>query len=222
MATRIVVADQMSVFRSAVRSLLEREGDFETAEARDLDELVDVVERQKPEIALIDLDLPPAGGIKAVVALGSYQPITTIIWSFEPQPSVVLEAIRANAGGYLRKDIAPGALARALRGASHGEPPLSRALTASLLKELRDLARRQRARERAASLSSRECDVLALVARGYGNKQIAASLFISEFTVKRHIHNILEKLDQRSRTAAAAIFREAQSDEEAWWALERA
>jgi DNA-binding NarL/FixJ family response regulator len=217
MATNVVVADSATIFRAAVRSLLEREGDLEVAEASNRDELLAVVRADSPAVALIDVDLPPWGGLEALSAVTSAYGTRCILWSLEPNGKLTLEALRAQACGVLPKHIGADALARALRGASQGETALPRSLTSVLVHELQALARRQRAREYAGSLSERECGVLSLVAAGCANKEIAAELFISEFTVKRHIHNILGKLGQRSRAGAAAVFLQAQEDEEAPW-----
>jgi DNA-binding NarL/FixJ family response regulator len=217
MATQVVVADPATIFRAAVRALLEREGDLEVAEASTCDELLEIVREREPGVALIDVDLPPRGGLEALAEITSRYRTRCVLWSLEPDANVMLEALRAQACGFLPKRIGPAPLARALRGASHGETALPRALTSDLVRELQALARRQRARERAGALSDRECEVLSLVASGYANKQIAAALYISEFTVKRHIHNILEKLGQRTRAGAAAIFLAAQEPDESPW-----
>jgi DNA-binding NarL/FixJ family response regulator len=98
---------------------------------------------------------------------------------------------------------------RSLRGAIHGEAALSRELTMFVVDELRGLEQRDRTRERIYLLSSREREILHYVAQGLRNRQIATTLSISEYTVKRHIQNILGKLDLASRVAAAEFYREA-------------
>ena len=212
--TRIVVADSLRIFRSAVRDLLERESDFEVTEAGTLDEMFAAIGPECPDIALIDLELPPLGGVAAVQRLAERCGCFTIVWSFEPSRDTVLAAVRAGAHGFLHKDISPDGLVRALRGAVQGEAPLSRDLASLMIEALHGLDERTHALERAGVLSSREREVLALVAGGARNKQIAASLAISEFTVKRHVQNILQKLDVPSRLAAAAFYRTAFGSEE--------
>jgi DNA-binding NarL/FixJ family response regulator len=202
---RILVADAAPLFRAGVRNLLSREGDFEVIEAGDVDELEQALEDTPPDIALIDLELPPDGGTEAVARIAK-EGARLIVWSFEPTRDTVLAAIRAGADGYLHKEISPRGLIRALRGSIDGEAPISRDLANLMIDGLHVLEERASARERAAILSAREREVLACVARGARNKEIAGSLFISEFTVKRHMQNILHKLELPSRRAAAAFY----------------
>jgi two-component system, NarL family, nitrate/nitrite response regulator NarL len=206
---RILVADAASLFRAGVRNLLSRESDFEVIEAGDFGDLEQALEATSPDIALIDLELPPDGGVAAVAKVAKEQPAHLIVWSFEPTRETVLAAIRAGADGYLHKEISPRGLIRALRGAIGGEAPISRDLASLMIEALHLLDERMSARERAAVLSAREREVLSCVARGARNRQIASSLFISEFTVKRHMQNILQKLELPSRRAAAAFYASA-------------
>lgn len=213
--TRVLIADSLTVFRAGVRSLLARESDFEVVEASNFDELVAVVSEQCPDIALIDLELPPLGGVAGVRMLARRCSTHMVVWSFEPNEETVLAAIRAGASGYLDKEVSPAGLVRALRGVARGEAPLSRDLTSRMIDALHRLDTRDRARERATLLSGREREVLSLIAQGARNKQIAAALYISEFTVKRHVQNILHKLGLPSRSAAGAFYRSTLAHEEA-------
>ncbi|MFL5927913.1 MAG: LuxR C-terminal-related transcriptional regulator [Gaiellaceae bacterium] len=205
--TRILIADAVPIFRAGVRNLLARESDFDVVEASDLTELDRTfADGAAPDIALIDLELPPHGGIAAVRQLAKTRSMHLIVWSFEPDRETVLEAIRSGAEGYLHKEISPHGLVRALRGVVDGEAPLSRDLASMMIDALHESEARASARERAAVLSAREREVLDFVARGARNKEIAAALYISEFTVKRHMQNILQKLELPGRRAAAAFY----------------
>jgi two-component system nitrate/nitrite response regulator NarL len=206
---RVLVADPLPVFRSGVRALLARETDFEVIEASKLDDVIQIVDLECPDVALIDLDLPPHGGVEAVARLSRRCSSHTVVWSFGPDPDTVLEAVRAGASGYLDKTISLSGLVRSLRGIMRAEAPLPRNLTFQLIEALHGARQRESARERAAVLSAREREVLALVADGLRNRQIAEVLVISEFTVKRHMQNILQKLSLPSRRAAAAFHRTA-------------
>lgn len=207
--TSVVVADNGPIFRSGVRHLLERERDFAVFEAEDLPDLARALELQAPQIALVDLDLPPSGGVAAVARLAARCDTQMIVWSFDIRRDAVLAAVAAGAKGYLHKRISPTGLVRSLRGVVKGEAPLSRDLTTLVVAAVHGLEERDRVRDRAVLLSAREREVLALVARGARNRQIAQSLSISEFTVKRHMQNILHKLGVPSRRAAATFYRAA-------------
>lgn len=207
--TCVLVADAVPLFRTAVRNVLVRESDFDVVEATEVSEVVDRIANDRPEIALIDLDLPPDGAMTAVRQLSTNCETHVIVWSFAPDPAAVLDAIRGGADGYLHKEISPRGLIRALRGMVAGEAPLARDLAALMIDGLHGLERRASARERAAVLSAREREVLELLATGARNKDIAAQLLISAFTVKRHVQNILQKLDLPSRHAAAGFYRAA-------------
>jgi DNA-binding NarL/FixJ family response regulator len=207
--TSIVVADPGPIFRAGVRHLLGRESDFEVFEASTLSELSETIDERAPDIALVDLDLPPSGGVGAVGGLARVHETRMIVWGFDGTPDVVLAAITAGAKGFLPKEISPAGLIRSLRGVVRGEAPLSRSLATLMIDAVHGLEERDRARELAVTLSTREREVLALVARGARNRQIAEALSISEFTVKRHMQNILHKLDLPSRSAAGLFYRSA-------------
>jgi two-component system, NarL family, nitrate/nitrite response regulator NarL len=204
--TRVLVADSLSIFRSGVRNLLGANSDFEVVEAADLSEVLLAVADQCPDVALVDLDLLPDGGLTAVAQLSERCSCVTVVWSCEPSRETVLDAIRAGASGYLEKTISPTGLVRALRGIEHGEAPLSRDLATLMVDALHGREKRREALERASILSSREREVLDLVSRGARNREIAEELDISEFTVKRHMQNILKKLGLPSRRAAATLY----------------
>ena len=139
-AVRIVVADGAAVMRAAVRAVLDREKDFLVLEAADLDEaLAAAAGDPQPDVALIDLGLPPAGGIAAVRALADAGCAEIIVWGFESERSLVFEAIRAGATGFLHKEISADGLVRALHGVVQGEAPLSRDLTSLMIDALHGL-----------------------------------------------------------------------------------
>jgi DNA-binding NarL/FixJ family response regulator len=210
--TKVLVADPFAIFRAGVSNLLRRERDFAVSEVTDLRALQNRVRGQSPDIVLIDLDLPPAGGVAAVEWLDEHCSTQTIVWSFDPSRESVLAAVRAGAIGYLRKDISPEGLVRSLRGVVNGEAPLSRDLAAVMVDAIHKFTDREETRDRLSGLSSRECEVLHYVARGRRNRQIASELTISEFTVKRHVQNILEKLELRSRREAGDLYYASQAD----------
>jgi two-component system nitrate/nitrite response regulator NarL len=209
---RVLVADQATIFRTGVRNLLRRESDFEVVEAATYEEVELRLEAGCPEIALIDANLPPNGGVEAVRALTECCATYLIVWSFDPTPESVLAAVRVGADGYLNKQISPAGLVRSLRGVAHGEAPLSRDLVRLMVDAIHGSELRDMSRERLAALSVREQEILEHVALGARNRQIADALTISEFTVKRHVQNILGKLEVGSRRAASDFYLAARAE----------
>ena len=199
----VVVADPSAVFRAGLRVVAERDRAFAVCEARDLDELLARARVEAPDIAVLDLELPPVGGPKALERLASDRPIPTLVWSLHPTPEGVLAAVSAGALGFVSKTIGATDLLGALRRLLVGEPALEPELAGMLVAAVQRSHDAQRARE--SLLSHRERHVLELVAAGLRNREIAGELEISEFTVKRHVQNILRKLELPSRRAAAAL-----------------
>jgi DNA-binding NarL/FixJ family response regulator len=196
---RILVADDHAVVRQGLRTFLELQDDMEVvAEAADGEEAVARALELVPDVALVDLKMPRLDGLEAIRRLRAKAPATRVIvlTSFLDDDSV-LPAVRAGAAGYLLKDVEPQELARAIRTVHAGEALLSPAVTARLLEHVSE-------RERAApTLTERELEVLALLARGLPNKVIARELGVAEKTAKTHVANILRKLGCTDRTQAA-------------------
>jgi DNA-binding NarL/FixJ family response regulator len=200
----VVVADPSSVFRAGLRVVAERDRAFAVREARDLDELLAQVAAEPTHVAVVDLELPPLGGPHALERLAKQaRPVPSLVWSLRPTPEDVLAAVSAGALGFVSKTIGAAELLGALRRVLIGEPALEPELAGLLMAAVQRAHEAQRARE--SLLSDRERHVLELVAAGLRNREIAGELEISVFTVKRHVQNILRKLELPSRRAAAAL-----------------
>lgn len=208
---QVLIADPLPIVRADVRTVLRR-SDFDVVEAASLDGVLRAADEHRPDIALIDLSLPPSGGVAAVHRLTERSSTYVVVWGIQPSRETVLEAVRAGAHGVLRKDISPEGLVRALRGISQGEAPITRDLASLMVEALHGLDEQARARDRASVLSAREHEVLDLIVRGARNKEIAAALVISEFTAKRHVQNILQKLELPSRRAASSFYQTAYGE----------
>jgi DNA-binding NarL/FixJ family response regulator len=207
----LVVADAVTIFRSGVRSVLEREGGFRVAEVADANALLRVASEGESFAALVEWDLPPGGALAVLPELAPYVPV--VVWSNDPDAESIAEAVRAGAAGFLSKNISASGLIRALHGIPHGEAPLSRDLTRMLIETVRTRSEADGAPGRLTVLSQREREVLSLVAQGWNNRDIAQELSISQFTAKRHVQNILMKLDLPSRAAAAAVYGRSFADQ---------
>jgi DNA-binding NarL/FixJ family response regulator len=205
---RLLLCDPYSVFRLGVKSILREERDVEVIEAGNLRELAECLEREPPpDLALVDLDLPPRGAFDALPLLRKAG-TATIVWSQQERlsPEVAFDIVRSGAVGLLSKEMSATGLVRALRGVARGEAPLGRQLVALLIEGMHSATEGVRARSQMGSLSSREREVLELVSEGRSNKEIALELYVSEFTAKRHVQNILRKLGVHSRWEASASY----------------
>lgn len=206
----LILADAGPMFRLGLRALLRDHEEFEIEEAGDLETLVALVDRASgPATALIDLDLPPAGGVAAVTRVRD-SGAAPVVWCSGSRltPDVVFELVRCGAVGILRKEISSNGIVRTLRAAANGEATLPRDLVTALLARIQSLSTPPTSRPPITTLSDREREVLALVAIGDSNKAIARKLYISEFTAKRHVQNVLNKLAVHRRQDAATRFRE--------------
>jgi NarL family two-component system response regulator LiaR len=208
----LTLADPFTVFRLGVRTIMREEEDFEVSEVASLAELEGLLAAgSRPDLALVDLDLPPSGALNAVELLRR-SGTAPIVWSHRARlsPGLVFELVQAGAAGVLSKEISPTGLVRALRGAMRGQAALGREIGSLLISGTQEATLGADTSKRMSALSSRELDVLELVSEGQANKEIAATLCISEFTVKRHVQNILRKLGVHSRWEAAASYRAVQ------------
>jgi DNA-binding NarL/FixJ family response regulator len=202
----VVVADANSVFRSGVVELLGREADMRAVPAATTEMLIGLVDRFRPAVVFADLDLAPGGGVEAIVRIKRRAPTTeTVAIATAPDREVVLAVVRAGARGIIERTVHSTSLARIVRRAAAGEITLPRHHVGYVLDELARVERRVDANAALAPLSSREREVLALIGNGRRNREIGEILSISELTVKRHVHNMLEKLRVPTRAAAVSL-----------------
>jgi DNA-binding NarL/FixJ family response regulator len=195
---RVLIADDHQVVRRGLRTFLEVQGDIEVvAEAGDGAECARLAAEVVPDVILLDLKMPGADGLAALHALreqGSAARVL-VVTSFTDL-DLVVPAVRAGAAGYVSKDVAPAALAAAIRSVHAGHVLLQPDVAAALLDA-------PHGDERAVRLTARERAVLAEIARGRSNREIARALTVSEKTVKTHVSAILTKLGVQDRTQAA-------------------
>jgi two-component system NarL family response regulator len=204
---KVVVADDHQLVREGLVRLLNLEKDIQVCGvAADGEEAVALVERLRPQVALIDVRMPGMGGIGAARQIASRWPeIGVVLLTMHDEDEFIFEGMAAGARAYLLKDCSHGELVATLREVSNGGAYLPSSALRKLLGEFRNLRRSGVTTQRTVCdlLSPRELDVLEWVVRGCSNKQIARELCIDETTVKTHLHRIFEKLDVRDRTQAA-------------------
>ena len=208
---RILLADDQALFREALRTLISLQPDLEViGEAANGEEVIRIAEALRPNVVLMDLQMPIVDGVAATRHLHSAQPDCGVIalTTFDGD-KYVFDCLRAGAVGYLLKDAPSENLFAAIRAAARGESFLQPSVTTRVLAEFTRLS------DHAASpaslvepLSDREREILRLISNGSTNREIADQLFITEGTVKNHVTNILSKLDVRDRTQAALKARE--------------
>jgi two-component system, NarL family, response regulator LiaR len=198
MVIRVLITDDHGVVRQGLRMFLSLDPDIQVVgEASDGREALEMARELVPDVVLMDLLMPVMDGIAATRAIRSALPeVEVIALTSVLEDASVTDAIRAGAIGYLLKDTNVEELHRAVRGAAEGRVQLAPEAAARLMREVR-------APESPEALTARETEVLELLARGYANKQIASSLYVSEKTVKAHVSAILKKLGVQSRTQAA-------------------
>ena len=194
MTIRLLIADDHPVVRDGLRGMLASEADFEVVgEAGSGAEAVRLTERERPDVVLMDLQMPEVDGATATAEIARRFPETRVLTTYDTDADI-LRAVEAGATGYLLKDTPRERLFPAIRSAARGETVLAPAVATRLVNRMRVPAEE--------ALTSREIEVLELVARGASNADAAAALFISEATVKTHLLHIFGKLGVDDRTAA--------------------
>jgi two-component system, NarL family, response regulator LiaR len=199
---RLLIADDHNIVRKGIKVLLATEPDMQVVgEAENGTEAVEKAATLKPDVILMDLVMPEMDGIEATRKITAEQPGAHILvlTSFAADDKV-FPAVKAGALGYLLKDSTPEQLLEAIRQVHRGEPSLEPSIARKVLQEL---SRPGQGAPTVDPLTERELDVLRLVAQGMSNKEIAAKLFVAEWTVRTHVSNVLGKLHLASRTQAA-------------------
>ena len=198
---RVVIADDQTLFRRSVGALIDREDDMTVVgEASNGLEALETIDSSDPDVVILDLEMPVMGGARAAAILRECHPgLKIVMLTVHDENELLAEAIRAGADGYLL---------RMIRGVMADQSPLSPRLVGGLLEQLRNGLDGHRIigprLDAAHGLSRRELEIMALVAKGMSNREIATHLTITEGTVKNHVHNALRKLGMSTRGQAAA------------------
>ena len=196
MSVRILVTDDHPVVRAGLSGMLSGEPDFEVVgEAQNGKEAVAFVRERKPDVVLMDLRMPEMDGVTAIQHIKSnYPDVHILVLTTYESDADILRAIETGATGYLLKDTPREELFGAIRMVAQGQSPLAPGVAARLMQRVRN--------PEEEGLSTREIEVLELVAHGTSNKEIAKQLWVSETTVKSHMLHIFDKLSVTDRTAA--------------------
>ena len=195
-AIRVLLADDHAILRSGLRLLLEREPDFAVVgEAADGRAAMEWLAREPADVAVMDVAMPGLNGIEATAQIARQFPrMAVIMLSMHGDETYVLRCLRAGARGYILKESAEHELIAAIRSVMAGKSYFSPKVTRLLQQDHVARLKRSGAEDRFELLTAREREVLQLIAEGNSNKEIAARLFLSVYTVETHRKNILEKL----------------------------
>lgn len=204
MSIKVMLVDDHVLIREGIRNLLEFDGNIEVIEqAGDGFECLEKLQYVNPDIILLDINMPKMNGIEVLEELKAKEnPVKVIILTVHSEVEYLVKAIDIGANGYILKDSESSELKQAINdiinGGSYIQPSLIPTLNSRLIN--RDIDK-----EKLKTLTKREVEILALVASGMFNKEIAVNLDISERTVKNHISNIFKKIDVSDRTQAAVF-----------------
>lgn len=203
----VVLADDHVLMRKGLRKILEMEEDIEViGEASDGDEAIKVVMDKKPQVLLLDINMPKLNGIEVTKALKSKGIDSEIvILTVYDDREYLLELIKLGISGYILKDIEPHGLIEAVRSASRGETYIQPNLTRALVAEYNRLTQPISGRGINKNLTVREKEVVKYIAEGMSNGEISHKLGISDKTVKNHVSSILRKLNLMDRTQVAVF-----------------
>ncbi|MCX6055817.1 MAG: response regulator transcription factor [Chloroflexi bacterium] len=203
---RVIICDDQAIVRDGLELLLKLEKDIEVvAVAQDGAEVLDLVGKHLPDLVLMDLKMPGMNGVEATRQIHVRYPATRVLvlTTFDDD-EWVFDAVRAGACGYLLKDTPREKVIEAIRGTMNGKAYLDPQVTAKILDQVASKQEQPQSLI-TAKLTSRELDVLRLIAHGFSNLVIADRLHLSEGTVRNHVSAILSKLDLSDRTQAAIV-----------------
>ena len=194
---RILLADDHIVMRTGLRALLERQPNLEVVgESENGRQAIELVDSLKPDVVVMDVGMPVLNGIEATKTIVTQHPTTAVvILSMHADESYVMRALKAGARGYLLKDSAPADLIGAIQAVSQNKSFFSPKVSRILAEDYVRVLKQRGAVDSYDLLTSREREILQLIAEGKANKEVAAALNISPYTVETHRSHILEKLN---------------------------
>jgi DNA-binding NarL/FixJ family response regulator len=203
---RVLVADDHSLFRDGLVSLLEAAGYTVVGQAGNGQEAVELARSLRPELVLLDIHMPVMNGLEALRQIKDEMPeIQAVMLTVSDEEANLIEAIKSGADGYLLKHLNSQAFLKAIEGLQHGEAALTLAAATTVMKSLAELSRQKPEETSDEALSDRETGILHLMAEGLSNQEISRRISLSENTVKYHLKNIFQKLHAHNRTEAVTF-----------------
>jgi DNA-binding NarL/FixJ family response regulator len=205
----VLLADDQAMVRAGFRMILESEPDIAVVgEAENGEQAVAATRRLRPDVVLMDIQMPVEDGLNATRRITQQQPQlvsrVVILTTFE-RDEYVFDALRSGASGFLVKNAPPEDLVHAVRVVAAGDALLAPSVTRRIIEQFAESPRKPRLGTALDSLTQREREVLALLARGSSNAELAAELFVTEGTIKTHVSSLLAKLGLRDRVQAVVL-----------------
>lgn len=201
---KVVIVDDHALIREGIKKLLELEESFDiVALAGDGVEALEVIEKVRPDVVLLDINMPNMNGIDCLKQIKAQYPDTKVVMlTIHEDAEYLIETINIGAEGYVLKDADVSSLVKAIQKVVQGEVYIHPTLSGILVREYK---RKDKNNEElnGTALTKREYEVIRLISKGHNNKEIAVELFISEKTVKNHVSNIFKKIKVTDRTQAA-------------------
>jgi DNA-binding NarL/FixJ family response regulator len=208
--TRVLLVDDHPLVRAAVRQAITAEDIEVVGEAATCERALEATDELRPDVVLLDLDLPDRSGLEYLRAVRGRMPeMLVVVLTVSAADRDLVEALRSGAAGYLTKDVAPEDIGRALRDARRGELPIPGRLAATTIQSLAGPAR-DPSSTHLQRLTDREREVLALISEGRTDRQTADAMGISIRTVEAHVGSILRRTGARNRAEASAMYRSAR------------
>ncbi len=206
MTISIVLADDQAMIRAGFRLILEAEHDLKiVGEASDGEQAIAVTRRLKPDVVLMDVQMPKMDGLEATHRLSQETHSSVLILTTFERDDYVFEALRAGASGFLLKNAGPEELVRAVRIVAGGDALLSPSITRRVIEEYSGRPAPRTRAQALDDLTEREGEVLRLLATGKSNSEIATHLYLGEGTIKTHVSHLLAKLGLRDRVQAVVF-----------------
>lgn len=201
----VLIADDHSLLRQGLKQILELERDITVvAQASNGSEAIQYAKEFKPDIILMDINMPGTNGLQAIKEIKQEKlKCRIIVLTINEDREYLFKTLQMGAEGYVLKDAEPSVLIEAIRNVNSGQSFIQPNMTSELVREFNRVTMHEKEKRDDTNLTSREVEVLELIAEGMINKEIAKQLYISEKTVKNHVSNIFRKLNVSDRTQAA-------------------